>query len=319
MNQNINDVIKNIDKKKEEAKKLLIEIRKLLEQLESTGKAIKGQDTQQNNLAPSDEKYMYYGNENLNSKFKNVGSESDSGVESGAESGLESEAGSGTNATMNVLPLQNQFDPAIEYTHEKIEGYRDVAKNTSDTKKLTPEEKYNIIINAEKRHDYLKDYLNKNKNSPEYNKLNNEYNELNIIFNKCNNPLDKTSDNHCLKIKDNWKGIQERHKIIQEQSTQSSPPSSQQSSQQSSPRLSTPEFKEKPEKDIEQKKKISNILLTPQAEKDKNNKVVLPPITNKRQKVGGKRKSTMKRGKQNKKSQKKSKSHKKSRTHKKRH
>ena len=223
------------------------DIRRKLEELRlKIGKRKGNQDLdneKNNSLLASDGDYIYDGN--LNSELKNVWSESDadSDLDSDVESGVDSDAGSGNNTTMNVLPLQNQFDPTIEYTHEKIEGFRDLAKNTSDTKELNAEEKYNIIINAQKRLNYLKDYLNKNKNSPEYKKLNNEYNELNNIFNKCNNPLDKTSDNHCLKIKDNWKGIQERHKmnqIIQPSTRQSSQPPSQElsplSSQHSTPR-----------------------------------------------------------------------------------
>ena len=331
MNQNIDDVIKNIDKKKEEAKKLLIEIRKLLEQLESTGKPIQNGDTLDSNLQASDEEYIF--NEDYNSAFNN----------SSSESGL----GSGINVKSNVIPsqIENQFDTNTEYTTDDITLYYNVASNDTSTRNMSIEDKYNIIINAEERRREM--IKNNQIDTPEYKKLDE-------MFQKCQ------TDNYCQKIKNMRDDIQKRHEInknIQassrhsspqtsqessphsspQTSQESSPQSSPQSSQHSTPRLSRQELKEK---DIEKEKKYGTVVQrqNQNIERRKNNKVVSPttnnPTTNKRQKLGGKRKSTMKRGKQNKKSQKKStmkrgkqnkksqkksKSHKKSRTHKKRH
>ena len=254
----------------------------------------------------------------------------------------ESGAGSGYNAKMNInivptLPIKNQFDPRVKYTPTQIQEYHDVASNLIRRDTMSIQDKYNIIINAENRINYLK--KNKNTNSDEYKELNN-------IFEKCNNPLDKTSDNHCQKIKSMWNDIQERHtprnyNISQQSTARSTPPTSPRSTPGLSSRLSPEEFKEKAEKDI--LKARYTFLLTHKDQRDlnidefnkldkiygsfvqtqiqnidglKNNKDVLHPI---KKKSGGKRNSTMKRGKQHKKSQKKSKSHKKSRTHKKRH
>lgn len=184
MDLNIGDVTKSIGEREKTVTDNLSEIRELLKQLEITRKPIQNGDTLDSNLQASDEEYIYDPNDN--SAFNN----------SSSESGL----GSGNNAKSNVIPsqIENQFDPSVKYTPIQIQQYHDLASNEASSEELYPEEKYNIIINAEKRLDYLK--RKKNTSSD-------EYKELNEIFEKCKN------SGFCQKIKSMWNDIQERNEL----------------------------------------------------------------------------------------------------------
>lgn len=277
MNLNIGDVTKSIGANQIIVENNLNDLRELLKQLKDTKKPIQSeniqnqdiqnQDIQESNLSASDEQYLYDGNDgNYNSPFNNSSSESG--------------AGSGSNATIPTLQLPNQFDPSTTYNYKDITLYHDVASNEASTQGMSIQDKYNIIINAEKRINYLKN--TKNTNSE-------EYKALNDIFDKCN----KTSDHHCQKIKIMWNGIQERK----------SPHTSPRSSRPSSP-ISTPRV-------------VQNNIRPNSASNRVSNRVRLPPITNTNTKRGGKRRSTIKHNRHRK--TKRHDTNKKARTLKKRH
>lgn len=80
-----------------------------------------------------------------------------------------------------ILPPLETPDYTIKYTDDKIQEYHNVANNESPTQTMDNEKKYNIIINAEKRLEYLKN--NNNKDTHEYR---DEYRRLNDIYNKYN-------------------------------------------------------------------------------------------------------------------------------------
>jgi hypothetical protein len=211
MNSNINDVIESIGKKVVVITNDLDEIRELLKELKQTDNNININTTIQNedsdNLPPSDENYIY--DENYNSSFNNLGS----------ESVLESGFGSGTNAKSNVtnvptLPLVKKFDVNIEYTPIQIQNYHDLASNGASSEELKPDEKYNIIVNAEKRREYLK---RKDKTEDEQK----EFQKLNEIFETCE------KNGFCQKIKDNWMSIQQRRSFNSTGSPRSPPESTQ--------------------------------------------------------------------------------------------
>jgi hypothetical protein len=229
MNSNINEVTKSIGKKVVVITKNLDEIRELLKELKITREPIQGQGVPENNLQASDDQYIY--NENYNSEFKNVGTESDvesdagSGADADADagSGADADAGFGANAKSNVtnvptLALPKKFDVRIEYTPIQIQNYHDLASNEATTGELNPEKKYNIIINAEKRHDYLK----RNKTSDEQE----EFQKLDEIFEKCK------KNGFCQKIKDNWMSIKDRRSL----NSTGSPSTYRSNSSQSTPR-----------------------------------------------------------------------------------
>jgi hypothetical protein len=329
MNSNINGVTQSIGEKERTVTANLDEIRELLKQLKqtenniNTNTTIQNEDTQQNgnsdNLPPSDENFVY--DENYNSPFNNLEYDSDA----------DSDADAGFAHTTNVPPLKltNQFDYKMNYTPTQIQNFYHVANKTATGEEMKLEEKYDIIVNAEKRHDYLKKKKNKTSDEQE------EFQKLDEIYQDCHEEPDK----HCIKIKNMWKDYESRRNYrsnIPQSGNQVQAWSTPTATPTATPRLSPEQLIEKADKDII--KTRYNFLLAHPDEKKihldefnnlknkvgsfvknevqsidgrPNNKVVLPPLTNTRKNRGGKRRSTMKRGKQNKKSQKKSKSHKK--------
>ena len=288
MSSNINEVTKSIGEKERTVTANLDEIRELLKQLKQTenniniNTTIQNEDTQQNgnsdNLPPSDENFLY--DENYNSPFNNLGSDSDAGADSGA--------GFATTTNLKNLPPLKIPHYKIEYTPTQIKNYHDVASKTARGEDMDIEDSYNIIVNAEKRREYLKRKVKTEDEQKEFQKLDK-------IYQNCH----KEPDEHCIKIKNMWNDAKSRRNY------RSNIPQSDNVSSRSSTPATTPR-KDTTINKISAQQQFPSIQGLP------NNR--LPPIN-----IGGKRRSTMKRGKQNKKSQKKSKSHKKSHSHKKRH
>jgi hypothetical protein len=129
----------------------------------------------------------------LYDQIKDNDMNSTSNNKSESDSQDNSISGFTTNLKINstILPPLKTPDYKIKYTDDKIQKYHDVASNETWTRNMDNEEKYNIIINAEKRLKYLN--YKKETNTDEYRRLND-------IYNRCINSDDK----HCEKIKTEW-------------------------------------------------------------------------------------------------------------------
>jgi hypothetical protein len=281
MNLNIGDVTKSIGANQIIVENNLNDLRELLKQLKQTennrniNKPIQQEISIQEEI-PVEETNL----ENTEEDYMLEGE------------GIDTNAGVVNDLKLEI-PKSDNFDSSKPYTRDNIKLYHDVASNLTTSKSMSIEQKYNIIKNAEKRREYLINIKETNSN---------EFKKLNEMYETCKN------NNYCQGIINEWKDIElrrpsppgsPRNDNISSRENSSRPNSSRpNSSRSSSPRPNS----SRNEGFVQTQ--IQNI------EGRKNNRLLLPPI-NTTKKLGGKRRSTMKRGKQNKKSQKKSKSHKK--------
>jgi hypothetical protein len=215
MNSNINEVTQSIGKKVVVITNNLDEIRKLLKELKQTENNINTNTTIQNEDIPvqegtlenTEEAYMYDGNDlSMNSSFNNKSYPKNDNVVPNLSIVPITREKSESN-------LLNIFNPENPYDDKKIQEYHDVASKWASSEELKPDKKYNIIINAEKRHDYLK----RNKTSDQEK----EFQELDDIFEICE------KNGFCQKIKDNWMSIQKRRSFNSTGSPRSPPESTQ--------------------------------------------------------------------------------------------